>query len=149
MIYDTLDNAGLYLPLGPRFELGLRYLETFDPHTSDGRVPLDGNDVFALVQSYEPSIASSTLFESHRLFIDLHFIAAGEEIIQYAPLSQLRMTVPYSTDNDAALYNGSDDFPLFLGPRNFVFLFPSDGHKPCCLWRSPNRVKKVVIKIRL
>ncbi|MDB6167211.1 MAG: hypothetical protein JWM88_75 [Verrucomicrobia bacterium] len=149
MIFDQLANAALYANLGPRFALGLKFIREFNPAAPDGRVSLDGDDVYALVQSYVPTPAAGRPFESHRVYVDLQYVAVGEEIIQYSPLPALTVTTPYSAANDAALYSGADSFPLYFSPGSFAFLFPTDGHKPCCLWRSNERVKKVVVKIRL
>ena len=76
-------------------------------------------------------------------------MAAGAEIIQFSPLDRLRETKPYSSENDAALYSGTDDCPLFMRAGDFAVLFPQDGHKPGCLWRDAAPVRKVVIKVRL
>ena len=149
MIYDSLANAALYRSLSPRLKLGLDYLSRFDPGTADGRVALDGDNVYALIQSYRPTPASQRPFESHRLHIDIQYVAAGEEIIGYSPLDLLRETKPYSADNDATLYAGPDDWPLFMRAGDFTILFPQDGHKPGCLWREPSAVKKVVVKVKI
>ena len=149
MIYDSLANAALYQNLSPRLKVGLDYLARFDPATADGRVALDGDNIYALVQSYRPTPASQRPFESHRRHIDIQYVVAGEEIIGYSPLERLRETTPYSPDNDAALYTGADDMPLFMRAGDFTILFPQDGHKPGCLWRNPGTVKKVVVKVRI
>lgn len=53
MVIDTISHSGLYHSLGPRFAAGLEWLRNFEPATPDGRYDLRGDDVFALVQSYE------------------------------------------------------------------------------------------------
>jgi biofilm protein TabA len=149
MIYDTLSNAALYYPLGSRFESGFNYLARFDPDTADGRVMLDGENLFAAVQSYRPTPAAQRPFEAHRAYVDLQFVALGEEAIFHSPLPKLRETVPYAAGEDAAFYSGDDDFPICMIPGTFAIFFPHDGHKPGCIWRSTGLVKKVVVKIRL
>lgn len=150
MIYDTLSNSRYYAAaLGERFALGLAYLERFDSSTSDGRVTLDGDDVFALVQSYIATPAGNRPFEAHRTYADIQFIAAGDEIIQYSPLGRLSETTPYSAATDVAWYSGDNDFPLYMRQGSFAILLPHDGHKPGCSWQTQERVKKVVVKIRL
>jgi biofilm protein TabA len=147
MIYDSLKNASLYRPLSPRIALGLDYLARFDPATPDGRVALDGDSVFALVQTYKPGPASERVFESHRARIDIQYVVSGEEIIGFAPLDVLKVTTPYSAEKDAAFYSGPDDRPILMGPGDFTILWPQDGHKPGCLWRNPGTVRKVVVKV--
>jgi YhcH/YjgK/YiaL family protein len=149
MIYDNIANAALYHGLGSRFAQAFEYLSRFNASTIDGRVPLDGDNLFALVQSYQTGAAATKLFESHRIYADIQFIAAGEELIGTATLDRLQITTPYNASNDAALYTGPDDTPLRLRVGDFAVLWPQDGHKPCCSWRESTSVKKVVIKVRL
>ncbi|MEO7599644.1 MAG: YhcH/YjgK/YiaL family protein [Opitutus sp.] len=149
MIYDNLTHAAIYHGLGPRFQQAFDYLARFDPTNIDGRVTLDGDNLFALVQSYQTAPASTKQFESHRLYADIQYIAAGEERIYTATLDRLEVTTPYSSGNDAALYQGPDDAPLHLRVGDFAVLWPQDGHKPCCAVAAPGAVKKVVIKVRL
>ena len=149
MIYDILDNATIYYPLGSRFALGFKYLDQFDPQTADGRVALEGENVFALIQSYVPTPPAHRPFEAHKKYIDLQFVAAGEEAIFHSPIDSLRETTPYLETGDAALYAGEDNFPVLMRPGCFAIFYPGDGHKPCCTWRASGPVKKVVIKIRL
>jgi YhcH/YjgK/YiaL family protein len=129
--------------------MGFRYLAQFSPQTADGRISLDGENVFALIQSYAPTPSAHRPFEAHKTYVDLQFIAMGEEAIFYSPLDSLREITPYSAAGDAALYAGEDDFPLLMRPSCFAVFYPGDGHKPCCTWRAPTLVKKVVVKIRL
>jgi len=149
MIHDHLDHAACYRGLSPRFARAFDYLARFDPATPDGRVAVAGDDVYASVQSYTTAPAAEKPFESHRLYGDIQCVFAGEEIIQVATLDRLRVTRPYAAEGDYALYAGEDDWPLFLRPREFAVLFPQDGHKPGCVWRSAGPVKKVVMKVRL
>jgi YhcH/YjgK/YiaL family protein len=149
MIHDTLGAAETYYPLGPAFRLGFEFLRRFDPATADGRIALDGDRVFALVQSYATTPASERLFEAHRSHADLQFVASGEEAIYYSPLGRLRENAPYSSVKDVALFDGENDMPLVMPPGFFAILLPQDGHKPCCVWKVPRAVKKVVVKIHL
>ncbi|MEO6003186.1 MAG: YhcH/YjgK/YiaL family protein [Opitutus sp.] len=149
MIYDHIKNAALYRGLNARFAQAFDYLAQFDPSTVDGRVSLDGDNVFALVQSYQTADAATKQFESHRVYADIQFLASGEEVIYTSPLDRLEVTTPYNPTNDAALYRGLDDTPLRLRVGDFAVLWPQDGHKPCCSAAAPHAVKKVVIKVRV
>lgn len=149
MIYDALAHAALHRQLSPRFAQAFDFLARFDPATADGRISLDGDNLFALVQSYQTAPASTKVFESHQIYADIQYVAAGEELIFTATLDRLKVTTPYSATNDAALYTGPDDTPLRLRAGDFCVLWPQDGHKPCCQWHAAAAVKKVVMKVRL
>jgi biofilm protein TabA len=149
MIHDILGNASAYHSLGPRFRLGFEFLGRLDPETADGRIPIDGENVFALVQSYETKAAERNPFEAHRRHADLQFVLTGEEAIYYSPLSWLSETTPYSEAKDIAFFSGADECPLIMRSGIFAIFEPQDGHKPCCAWRTPGPVKKVVVKIKV
>ncbi|MBI4027569.1 MAG: YhcH/YjgK/YiaL family protein [Verrucomicrobia bacterium] len=150
MIFDTLEHSALYEHLGAGFARGFRYLQAFKPDTPDGRYELDGANVFALVQGYATTPAAGKKFESHRTYIDLQYVADGEELIQYAPIAALTVDTPYVAKDDYLLYR---DFApatsLIFAPRHFALFYPNDGHKPCCCVTAPVKVRKVVVKIRV
>ncbi|MEY3774763.1 MAG: hypothetical protein RLZZ129_1543 [Verrucomicrobiota bacterium] len=149
MIFDMLDHAGAYHQIGSRFAAALKYLRTFDPATPDGKIVIEDDNVFAVVQSYTPTPAGERPYEAHRGYADIQYVVSGEEIIYYAPLVELRETAAYTESGDYALYTGEDKFPLLMPAGCFAILWPQDGHKPGCLWRIPAPVKKVVMKVRL
>ena len=149
MIHDDLKNAPFYHSIGPRFRLGLEFLARMDPATPDGRVPIDGDNVFALVQTYETQAPERLSFEAHRLHADIQCVVSGQEAIYYSPLGALSETTPYAETKDIAFYSGSNNCPLIMLPGSFAILNPQDAHKPCSVWGKPERVKKVVVKVRL
>lgn len=148
MILDTLANAPLYRPLGPRIDRGLAWLADFSDKTPDGRYDIDSDNLFALVQSYLTVPAEQKKFESHRRYLDIQFIAAGSESIHYAPLGSLCPATDYDAVKDFSLYTEPvAATALHLSPGSFAIFFPADGHKPGCSTSAhPAQVKKVVIK---
>lgn len=150
MILDSIANLELYEPLGTRFAAGLRWLRTFDAGMPNGRVPIDGDDLFALVQSYATTPGSEKRFESHRRYADIQFVAAGGERILHTDTSALAILTDYNPQADIAFYEepGASSSVL-LGPGDFTILWPGDAHKPGCMAGGRDEVKKVVIKVRL
>lgn len=150
MILDTLDRAPTYRSLGPRFAAGLDWLARFQAATPDGRYDIATDDVYALVQSYDTVSAAEKRYESHRAFADIQFVAAGHEVIHYAPTGSLAPVTSYDAPKDFELYADPDaSTPLHLAPGTFAIFYPQDGHKPGCAAATPCRVKKVVVKVRL
>jgi YhcH/YjgK/YiaL family protein len=149
MIFDHLNEHGRYLKLHSKFKTAFDFLEKFEPDMPDGRYPLDGEYLYALVQSYSPMEAGGRLFEAHRLYIDLQYQALGEEIIFHSPLTRLQSSIGYAEDKDCEMFSGDAEQALVMTPGMFTILFPHDGHIPACTHRVSNEVKKVVIKIRL
>lgn len=147
MIYDQIGKQSLYRNLHPGFPAAFDYLLSFDPATPDGRVELQGDRLFALVQTYDTTPADQKTYEAHRRYIDLQYVVAGQEIIYHVPLPHLQEATPYIAEKDVARYKGQDEQALVMRAGDFSILFPHDGHKPNCVYRDKETVRKVVLKI--
>lgn len=150
MVIDTLSEAGHYSSLGPGIAAGLTWLAAFSPETPDGRYDINGDDVYALVQSYDTVPPGEKKYESHRVYADIQYVAIGTEVIHYAPLNRLSAVTVYDSPKDFLLYGDPTvSTPLQLTPGTFAIFYPQDGHKPGCVNGAPCRMKKVVIKVRV
>lgn len=150
VILDTLSSASAHRGLGSRFNAAFDWLATFKPETPDGRYDIEGDQVFALVQSYDTAPATEKKFEAHRIYADVQFVAAGIEVIYYAPTSDLTVAKEYDPEKDYLLYGEPPAAtPLRMAPGTFAVFLPHDGHKPGCTNGVPARMKKVVVKVRV
>lgn len=150
MILDSLDRAATYYGLGNRIAMALRYLQENDcTKLAAGRIPIDGDNVYALVQDYTSKKREDGVWEAHRRHIDVQFVAAGIEEMGYAPLPTLTERTPYDEQKDFALFNGPGNF-VTVPAGHFTIFFPQDGHIPglaANAQQSP--VRKVVVKVAL
>lgn len=154
MILDILPNCFAFYGIGQRFAASMTWLTQFTPDMADGRYDLDGDNIFALVQSYRTVAPGEKRFESHRNYADIQFVARGQERIFYAPVKQLPGVVRrYNPKSDSVLHKdparATSATSLGLGPGSFAIFFPGDGHKPGCINGAVSRIKKVVIKVRV
>jgi len=148
MILDTLPQWRRYASLNPRFAKAFAFLEQVTPAVADGRHEIDGDAVFALVQRYDTRPVAGQP-EAHRRYIDIQFIVAGREVIQWAPLASLsEVTKPYDDAKDAGFFTpGGAMVPVRVAAGQFAILLPDDAHAPCCAWAEPEPVVKVVVKV--
>ncbi len=149
MIFDTLSNSARYESLNSRFAKAFAYLRTVDGSQPLGRHDLEGDDCFALVQTYETKPQEKALFEAHRKYIDVQFIQSGRETILWAPLASMaEETMAFDECKDAALWKlVPDTTALHVSAGHFAILFPEDAHAPCIEWDQPETVFKVVVKV--
>lgn len=149
MILDTLANAARYESLNSRFAKTFAWLRGFDGTQELGRHDIDGDDCFALVQTYETKPMEKAKFEAHRKYIDVQFIHSGRETILWAPLASMKEeTMAYSEEKEAALWKLVPDVtPLHMSAGHFAILYPEDAHAPCIEWEKPEQVFKVVVKV--
>ena len=150
MILTTLDDSAPFEVLDPRIAAGLRWLRSMDADVEDGRHPIDGDDVFALVQTYETVPGTEKRFETHVRHVDLQYVADGHERILHAPAAALAVETPYDQANDITFY-AEPPFAssLLMRPGDLAVFHPGDAHKPGCMAGGRHRVKKVVVKVRI
>lgn len=151
MIIDELRNWRRYAALAelkPAFEFLERHADGGD--LQDGRTEIDGERLFALVQTYRPKPAAEAKFEAHRRYADVQYIAAGAEMIGYAPTDSLAVDTPYDAAKDIAFYAQPARYTALAMPAGtFAVFYPADAHMPCCRLDSDEQVRKVVVKVLL
>ena len=151
MIYDTLNNIEFYQGLSPDIYEGLKFLRQVNPDIAVGTYQLTPN-VKAIVSEYTTKEANENGYETHRQYIDIQYLLKGKEKIACLPLEELSETKPYSEETDAAFYNVASDYSpsiLDLRPGYFAIFYPQDGHMPQMCVNEPEKVKKVVVKVRI
>lgn len=150
MITDTLAQSQRYLSLSPRFAAAFEFLKSMPADQPLGRFDIDGDDCFALVQTYTTKPIAEGKFEAHRKYIDIQFIQAGHETILWTPLSTLtKTTEPYTAVKDIAFFaTPAHVVPIQLRAGDFTIFFPEDGHAPGLEYNGSAEVRKTVIKIR-
>ncbi len=114
----------------------------------DGRIEIDGDRVFAIVQRYETVKASEPKFEYHRKYIDVQYLVSGEEIIGWTPSDRLTVTEPYSAEKDIAFGTTARKWtPVYIQAGWAAVFWPEDGHAPRLAAGSPSPVMKIVVKV--
>lgn len=150
MILDILTNHGRYGGISPEIGKALDYLSSTDfTALEDGKQPIDGDGIYALVMTYNTEPESERSFEAHRKYLDVQFILQGREIIFWAPTGELSPMGEYSQEKDIVFLSGDARARLQLTSGSFAVFHPEDAHKPNCAWNGPQQVRKVVVKIRV
>jgi YhcH/YjgK/YiaL family protein len=151
MIRDELADAGRYTGLHPLLAEGLRAAGGRDwSRENDGRIPLGHDAVWAQVQRYQTRAAAGGAgrWEAHRACADIQLLAAGSELIGFAPAGPLVEAVPYDAAKDVEFFRGTGEC-MTLRAGVFAVFFPGEPHLPCLADGEPAGVIKVVIKVRL
>lgn len=152
MILDEMKNAASYQGILPAITTALEKAAAYTPDNyPGGRVDVDGDDLFLLLNSYETHSPEGAFLEAHQQYIDVMYMVEGEEIIYVKPTDRLRtITKPYDREGDYLLAElDRDATPVRLGAGQFIVLFPQDAHAPGCYDQTPEAVKKIVAKVRL
>ncbi|MEW5977318.1 MAG: YhcH/YjgK/YiaL family protein [Acidobacteriota bacterium] len=115
-----------------------------------GKHVIEGDEVFALVQQGPTRSPADALFESHRQYVDVQYLAWGTEMIGVSTLAGLEVQTPYDPAKDAALYVVPPDYQrLIMQPGQFAVFFPEDGHLPNCYIENSAEIRKIVVKVSI
>ena len=146
MIIDRLSNPSPLFALPRRLAQALDYLRTTDlASVAIGRHDLDGDRLFALVQEYTTRAADQCVWEAHRKYIDVQFVAVGIERMGYANLAEMHERAAYDATRDVAFFEPGESF-VTIPAGTFAIFGPEDVHSPGHAAGEPSLVRKVVIK---
>ncbi|MCL2566789.1 MAG: YhcH/YjgK/YiaL family protein [Alphaproteobacteria bacterium] len=147
MIVDYLKNKNLYTDSKIQKILNFIAETDFSKIESD-KITID-DDNFFMISNITTKDVSEGFWESHRKYIDIHYVLSGEELIGYENISELKVDKNYNEDKDLITYFGSMKNSIHLKPGMFVLVYPEDAHMPNV---SPNgtaaALKKIVFKIK-
>lgn len=144
--------AEKYDYLSEKFKKALTFLrETNLAVLPAGNVPIDGEEVFANVQSYTTMDAKDCPFESHRSYFDMQYMVEGEECFGYEPVANLIPSMEYDKEKDLIFYQEpTQSGCVVLKSGDFAIVPPEDGHAPKRMTANgPCYVKKIVVKVRV
>ena len=148
MILDILENAERYCGAHPAFAAAFAFLRRPDlAKLPEGRIDLDGDKLFALMQRPEGRGRAGARLEAHRKYADIQYAISGHEEYGWRSLHDAP-----AADGD---FNAQKDLGFFLGAPSvwlpapadsFVVFFPEDLHAPLA---GVGVLHKVVIKVRV
>ena len=135
-----------------KLQRGFDFLQNADfANLAEGKVEIDGENIFAIISQYQPEPKIARNPESHRKYIDIQYIISGEEIIGYANFSKkFEIAEDYLVDKDLLFYKSiSNEMDLTLSAGMYAVFFPWDIHRPSCTSTPGVLVRKIVVKIKL
>lgn len=153
MITGTLEQLDRLLPqVAGNVKKALELLKTVDVLAlPNGKTPLDGENIFASVNTYETEPREDRRPEKHFQYIDIQILGAGRETIGYTDVENAGdLTEDRRETNDVVFYGTTrkENF-VKLEKGDFAIFFPWEVHRPNCWFgEGPETVKKIVVKVR-
>lgn len=151
MLTTSIALAEKYDYLSDKFKKAFNFLRETDLAALPvGNVPIDGDEIYANVQSYMTMTAEECPFESHRAYFDLQYVVEGEECFGYEPLVNLNPSMEYDAEKDLIFYEEPKQSGcVILKAGDFAIVPPEDGHAPRRMTANgPCQVRKIVVKVR-
>jgi biofilm protein TabA len=149
MVVTDLDHVSEQVALTPTIKKALAFLGQMRyPGPKDGRIEIDGDKVYAIIQTYQTLTTGDLRVEAHRRYIDLHYIASGFECIACAPAKLVQSPTAYDESIDAWFGMAPLEVTTLvrLSAKQVAVFYPTDAHAPKLAVGQPARVTKVVVK---
>jgi len=150
MIIDRLENWELY-HFGPAWAKAFEFLLTLTPDAEEKKYTIQGEEIFAIVMSYDTCTPEASLFESHQKYIDIQTTLIGIERFECSLTDTLSIQTPYDDEKDVQLYKRMvpGQTRVDVSSDTFVMLYPHDAHMAALMTgETYEHVKKVVVKIK-
>jgi len=149
MILDQFSHITHYTGISSRLDKAIAYLTTTDLSALEvGKYPIDGDDIFVLIQAYSGKKIEIANCEAHKNYIDIQLVLAGDEYIGYAPVEGMTVIEPYDESKDR-LFVQWEGTLLDLKKDMFAIFFPHDAHMPSVEKTPGLLIKKAVVKVRV
>ncbi len=152
MIYDSVENIEVYCDEGDALQKAVQYVLDLDLELADGKYEIQGDEIFALVQTVTTGAAEEKVFESHQRYLDVQMVVDGSERQDVVLLdgADIEVTQEYDSEKDVMFFKTGGNFStLIMEPGMFVVYGPDDGHRPGCSVGESTEIRKVCVKIKI
>ena len=115
-----------------------------------GNYDLHGKDMYVQVIDLTTKTFAETRPEVHREYIDVQYLVSGRERIGFASdTGKNEVAEDLLVERDLLFYTGmANESTLAMTPGSFAIFMPSDVHRPACAVEEPEKIRKVVVKVR-
>ena len=104
MLTTNIALAEKYDYLSDKFKKAFTFLRETDLASLPiGRTEIDGDEVYASVQSYTTMTVEECAFESHLEYFDVQYVVEGEECFGYEPVKNLTPSMDYDADRKSVV----------------------------------------------
>ena len=153
MLQGNKNDIAKLLPyVSERLQKALAYVaETDFSKIENGEYEIDGRNVFARVNTYETEPKAERKPEKHNDYIDVQFVAQGNETIWYTPLTGDCVEIENKAAKDDVIFyaDPAEKNCAVLNAGDFAIFFPWELHRPnCSTEKNASLVPKIVVKVK-
>lgn len=150
MIFDKVENMGLYFNKLPQFaKVEQAYKSFCKSPIAEGRIDIDGDNLWCNVASYEINPENPLKYEAHREYADVQLMFDGAEAFGWANINDCNITEDFKEGSDIAFMDCENGQFFNLRKGYFAVFFPEDAHAPCRKSDESKTAHKLVFKVKL
>lgn len=153
MLQGNKKDIEKLLPyVSERLQNALAYVAATDfSKVENGEYEIDGRNVFARVNTYDTEPKAERRPEKHNDYIDVQFVARGEEAIWYTPLTADCVETENKAEKEDVIFyaDPQEKNCAVLNSGDFAIFFPWELHRPnCSVEKIASNVQKIVVKVK-
>lgn len=150
MIVDHISHYDLYKGKNEKIDQAISVIKAMDFKDLQSKTyEVDGEEIYFNLIEYETKLEEERFWESHKKYIDLHYILEGKEFIGYEQFARMNIKENYNEADDYFLLEGSLQSKVMLQKDDFMILYPDDVHMTGIKVNEKEKVRKVVFKIKI
>ena len=144
MVIGNIKHCDKYYPLHKHFKDVFEYLK--EVKKEDGKYVIsEGN---AWVNSPVKRDICSDIYETHRKFIDIHYVFSGNVIFGCCDASKLEVIEEYDEEKEYEFLKGQGNL-IEMSEGDFIIVFPEDAHNIVVDFDKSKELVTVVAKVRI
>jgi len=144
MVTGNIKNCERYYSLNKHFKAVFEHLETVEKE--NGKYIISEEN--AWVNSPVVRDVCSDIYETHRKFIDIHYVLSGRVIFGCCNPKKLDVTEEYDENTDCEFLKGNGNL-VELSEGDFIIVFPEDAHNVIVDFDKSRELVNVVAKVRI
>lgn len=149
MIYDKLNNLGLYKGMNPNLDTAIDFITTHDLNELPlGKTVVDGTNVYINVMDAKASPVEERDYEIHKNYMDIQIDLVGVERIDTGDCTKMEVD-EYDEEKDVAKATAVDLAQCLIGSGNFIICMAGEPHKPNIAVSEDTVLKKAVCKVHI
>ncbi|MEX9254083.1 YhcH/YjgK/YiaL family protein [Pseudenterobacter timonensis] len=114
-----------------------------------GVVEIEGRQIYAQILDLQTKAVAENRPEVHRRYLDIQFLASGEEKIGIAiDTGNNQISESLLEQRDIIFYHDSENESFIeMIPGSYAIFFPQDVHRPACIKEKATAIRKIVVKV--
>lgn len=144
MVIGNIRNCKKYYPLHKHFEAVFEYLKNVKKE-DEKYVISEGN---AWINPPVIRDTCTDIYETHRNFIDIHYILSGSQTFGCCDPKRLGVFEKYDENTDCEFLKGNGNL-IEMSAGDFIIVYPEDAHNVIVDFDRSCELVTVVAKVRL
>lgn len=151
MIFSSIYSRDDFSNYSDAIKRAINYLKDNDfINMEPGVYEIEGKKMYAQVFDTETGAKETKKPEVHEKFLDVQFLASGEEKLGFTPDTGKYEVVEKYEERDLIFYKEVENEGFITAtPGCFCVFFPFDVHRPAVCVNEVMKIRKVVIKVSL